>query len=426
MKRLLPLLLLPMVTACAIASPFAPDAASQGARAYGADRDGVAIVKGYYASLVKRDPQLVAKKYELMSDSAFAFFRGSAHLFYADVAKDKGLASSLKIPLMGDLHLENLGTYQTSEGSLAYDLNDFDESFVGPYTWEVARCATSILLAADEAGLKAGEGRDLVETFLVAYRDAVKGLAKNPQTLSRPLGAENLHGPAVEAIASASKASRADFIAKQTERGSFKLGKKLSACDEGTRERLRAAVAAYAAGRSEGARFYRVKDVAARLAGVASIGRYRYVALIEGASESPDDDVILEFKEEATSAAAPYAASPVADEAARVAQAYRYFLPGADRFLGTARVQGLDYLIRELQPAKGGVELADLKGSKGFASHMPAVALAAARAHARSGRVSDLIADMGDEKAFVARIRDFAVAYHDQVQEDHRAFKKQR
>ncbi|MNX64112.1 hypothetical protein D3C86_951290 [compost metagenome] len=426
MKRLLPLLLLPMVAACAIASPFAPDAASRGVRAYGADRDGVAIVKAYYAPLNQRDPQLLAKKYELMSDSAFAFFRGSAHLFYADVAQDKGLASSLRIPLMGDLHLENLGTYQTSDGPLAYDLNDFDESFTGPYTWEVARCATSILLAADEAGLKAGEGRELVETFLVAYRDAVKDLTKTPQSLARPLGPEALRGPALDAIASAGKTSRAAFIAKQTEHGSFKLGKKLSACDEGTRERVRAAVATYASGRSEGARFFQVKNVAARLAGVASIGRYRYVALIEGASEAPDDDVILEFKEEAASAAAPYAASPVADEAARVAQAYRYFLPGADRFLGTARIQGLDYLVRELQPAKGGVELADLKGAKGFESHMPAVALAAARAHARSGRASALVAEMADEKAFVSRIRDFAVAYHARVQEDHRAFKKQR
>ncbi|MNL58869.1 hypothetical protein D3C87_1825460 [compost metagenome] len=109
-----------------------------------------------------------------------------------------------------------------------------------------------------------------------------------------------------------------------------------------------------------------------------------------------------------------------------MAAAYRYFLPSPDRFLGTARMQGLDYLVRELQPAKGGVELAELKGAKAFAKHMPAVALAAARAHARSGRGADLLADMGDEQAFVARILDFALAYQAQVRQDHLAFSKRK
>lgn len=428
MKRALSLLLiLPMLSACALASPFALDAdRSPNARAFGKGRDGVTLVKDYYAPLAKRNPDLIAKKYELMSESAFAFFRGSAHLFYADVAQDKSLASNFQLPLQGDLHLENLGTYQGADGAIAYDLNDFDEAFVGPYTWEVARCAVSILLAADEAGLKPHEGRELAEAFLQAYRSDFTSLTKSPHLLSRPLSAEALHGPAADAIGAAAKASRAAFIDKLTSHGAFKLGKKLSACDDASRNQIRAAVARYAAGRGEGAPFYRVKDVAARLAGVASIGRYRYVALLEGASDAPEDDVILEFKEEAPSTAVPYASSPVSDEAARVAQAYRYFLPSPDRFLGMARMLGLDYLVRELQPAKGGVELADLKGVKDFAKHMPAVALVAARAHARSPRAAALLADMSDEKAFVSRILDFSIAYHAQVQQDHLAFNKKR
>lgn len=427
MKRALSLLLLmPLFSACALATPFTAGAGTSTLRSFGKGRDGAAIVKEYYAPLAKRNPDLIAKKYALMSESAFAFFRGSAHLFYADVSQASALASKLQIPLQGDLHLENMGSYLGADGAVAYDLNDFDEAFVGPYTWELARCAVSILLAADEAGLKPHEAKDLVSRFLQEYRAAFKNLVKHPAALSHPLTADMLRGPAVEAIADSAQVSRADFIDKLTSHGALKLGKKLSACDEETRDQVRAAVGRYATGRSEGARFFTVKDVAARLAGVASIGRYRYVALIEGATDAKEDDVVLELKEEAPSTAVPYAGTRLSDEASRVMQAYRYFLPSPDRFLGAVRMQELSYLVRELQPAKGGVELADLKGFKAYAEHVPDVALVAARAHARSSRAADLLADQGDGSAFDARILDFALSYQEQVKQDHAAFKQQR
>lgn len=417
------LLFLPLLTGCGVPTGLFGAADPGGSvQAAGKDRDAAAVVKGYYAPLARRNPELIDYKYQLMAESPFAFFRGSAALFYADVAKDTHLASKARLPLQGDLHLENLGTYQTSNGQIAYDLNDFDEAFTGPVTWELARCAVSILLAADEAGVGDRDRTELVQDFLKNYRQQVRSLAGHSSKLSQPV--TDAPGAVGDVLQDAARQSRADFIDKLTSHGTFKLGKKLSECTSAQRQEVVKAIATYSAKRSEGADFFKVKDAAQRLAGVASIGRYRFVALLEGPSKSAEDDVVLELKEEGPSAASAVASARASNEATRVQQAYAYFLAKPDAFLGTARIQGIDFLVRELQPAKASVELAELKGKKDFGRFLETVALVAARAHARANGTSTLLAEIEDEKAFVERIAGFAIAYQARVQEDHHAFKK--
>lgn len=411
------ILIVPMLAGCGAPAGIYPASEAASFQTLGKGRDAVAVVRSYNAPLARRDADLIAHKYQLMAESPFAFFRGSASLFYADVAKEKSLQSRARLPLQGDFHLENLGTYQTADGAIAYDLNDFDEAFTGPATWELARGAVSILLAADEAGIGEQDAQELVETFLQDYRQEVKNLAARPSALSRPL--TDADGPVGDVLKAAARQDRAEFIDKLTSHGTFKLGKKLSECSLAVRQEVTKAVATHAARRPEGAGFFQVKDVAQRLAGVASIGRYRYVALLEGRSKSPDDDVVLEFKEEGPSAAGTHSAN----EALRVQKAYAYFLPQPDAQLDTARIQGIDFLVRELQPAKASVDLADLKGKKDFGRFLETVALVAARAHARAGQSATLLAEI-ERAGFIEKLTSFAVAYQAQVQEDHRAFKR--
>ncbi|HEY9857471.1 MAG TPA: DUF2252 family protein [Stenomitos sp.] len=415
------LVMLPLLVGCGAPAGLYAASQTQSIKAFGKGRDAVAAVKGYYAPLARRNADLIAYKYQLMAESPFAFFRGSAALFYSDVAQVASLQSRARLPLQGDLHLENLGTYQTENGAIAYDLNDFDEAFTGPVTWELARCAVSIRLAADEAGIGDHDAGDLVADFLQEYRQQVKRLAGHPAALSEPLTTAD--GPVGDVLKDAARQSRADFIDKLTSHGAFKLGKKLSACSPSVRQDVIQAIASYASHRPEGGAYFQVKDVAQRLAGVASIGRYRYAALIEGRSRSADDDVVLELKEEGPSAASAVAGTRAANEASRVLEAYSYFLPRPDALLGTARIQGLDFLVRELQPAKAGVELAELKGKKDFGRFLETVALVTARAHARASQSAALLAEVEDEPAFVSKIGAFAKAYQAQVQTDHHAFK---
>ena len=48
--------------------------------------------------------------------------------------------------IQGDLHAENYGTYMNSQGKLVFDVNDFDEAYVGHYTWDLQRMAASLAL----------------------------------------------------------------------------------------------------------------------------------------------------------------------------------------------------------------------------------------------------------------------------------------
>lgn len=93
-------------------------------------------------------------KHRKMADSAFRFLRGSAPLFYRDLAHTQLLPPALykHIPLcmiQGDCHVSNFGFF-TEEGShgeaVIFGLNDFDDACVGHPTWDLLRFSASLLL----------------------------------------------------------------------------------------------------------------------------------------------------------------------------------------------------------------------------------------------------------------------------------------
>src|SRR5262245_31179142 len=96
-----------------------------------------------------RVPDLLPEKYKRMRVSPFAFYRGSAALMAADLFSTA--VTGVTVQLCGDAHVRNLGAYQALDGSLVFDLNDFDETIPGPWEWDVKRLAVSLVLAGEEA-----------------------------------------------------------------------------------------------------------------------------------------------------------------------------------------------------------------------------------------------------------------------------------
>ena len=413
------LLLLASLSGChAVPTAASGSHASSGAfealKRHQGGRDVAALVDRANAPLAKRDADVVALKYDLLADNAFSFYRGTAFIFYADVARQAALRTAIAIPLMGDLHLENLGTYQTATGTVAFDLNDFDEAASGPYTWELARLAVSIHLAARESGLEGDQPDGLVAGFLKAYHAHLDRL--DPAALKRPLASGGQEVKA--AMSKAEDASRTKFLKKLGRGGQFEPGKKIRHVSAEVGGQVAEAVASYARGRREGTQFFRVKDVAARLAGTASLGRYRYVAWLEGPSGSDSDDLVLELKEASAPTLQPRSAGNQAD---RVLAAYHYFLPAPDPLLGKARLRGLDFVVRELSPAKESVDLATLTSTTKFERFLDTVALATARAHARSGQRAAILQDLAGRAPALAG---FAATYASQVAVDWKDFKR--
>jgi len=99
--------------------------------------------------VVKND---LGAKHELMAQDAFSFLRATFYrwmqLFPALCPNPAGAPTVLAV---GDLHVENYGTWRDAEGRLVWGINDFDEVFPLPYTIDLVRLATSAWLAI-EAG----------------------------------------------------------------------------------------------------------------------------------------------------------------------------------------------------------------------------------------------------------------------------------
>ena len=119
-------------------------------------------------------PQDLRLKHKLMRQSVFPFLRATFYRWcqlWTEICPD--LAKAPEVLAVGDLHVENFGTWRDREGRLVWGINDFDEVAVMPYTLDLVRLAASALLAseADHLHLTANGA---CESILTGYRDALK------------------------------------------------------------------------------------------------------------------------------------------------------------------------------------------------------------------------------------------------------------
>jgi uncharacterized protein (DUF2252 family) len=134
---------------------------------------------------------LLRRKWSRMSASPFAFLRGASALWAEALRREPTLLRGLpgSGTLVGDLHLENIGTFRTARG-VALHVNDFDETFEGAWSFDVLRLLTSTLLARPELGCSGLEAISLSEQLLEGHAAGVAGAkAALPATLTRTVQA---------------------------------------------------------------------------------------------------------------------------------------------------------------------------------------------------------------------------------------------
>jgi len=122
-----------------------------------------------------RLPDLAPIRIGRMLASPFAFLRGSAAVMAADLATTPQSGSIVQ--LCGDAHLANFGVFASPERRLVFDLNDFDETYRGPWEWDVKRLAASFDIAARNNGYTDAERRKIVLTCARGYRTAMTTFA---------------------------------------------------------------------------------------------------------------------------------------------------------------------------------------------------------------------------------------------------------
>jgi len=125
---------------------------------------------GTHTKIVQAD---LTMKHKLMHTSPFILLRGTfyrwAELFPLT------LPALMKAPLVlsvGDLHIENFGTWRDAEGRLNWGVNDFDEAHPLPFTNDLVRLATSAAFAIEEGKLSLSL-KQACDIITAAYRDAM-------------------------------------------------------------------------------------------------------------------------------------------------------------------------------------------------------------------------------------------------------------
>ena len=124
-----------------------------------------------------RLPNLLPIRYARMKPTPFAFLRGAAAVMAADLATTPN--SSLTVQAAGDCHCLNFGGFATPERRLAFDINDFDETAVAPWEWDVKRLAASFVVATLDVMPKDARS-ELAEIVARSYRATMAEVANQP------------------------------------------------------------------------------------------------------------------------------------------------------------------------------------------------------------------------------------------------------
>jgi len=339
-----------------------------------------AALLDYHRDLIATNPAGVRDKLAKIAASPFAFFRGTADLFYHDLT---GTDAALPTVLCdGDVHPENFGVIVMNDGTLAFALNDFDEAAAAPFSWDLKRGATAFALAARECPYGA-DGEAYARAFIESYFAALACIAqgKKPELVRDP--------PKVitTLLADAESKERTKFLKKRVDldSGQFIPSAEIEPHHELVRVFEKVVLAHWRDSLPKGAVSDDVKvlDVARKFdSGTASVGMDRYYvhARIGGKS------FILEVKEERRSVMAPHLGDVAArgSEAERVVAAERKLIDGGDRFYGATDYDGKSFIVRERSPHKLGVELATLSADE-LRDYARACGAALAMAHGLAG-----------------------------------------
>ena len=164
-----------------------------------------------FEPLMKADADAFRTKFRKMAADPFAFYRGSACLFYADMREleDRWADErTSRVWIHGDLHAENFGTYMNSEGVLTFDVNDFDEAYVGHFSWDLRRFVASIALMGWQKALPEDAVRELAGDYLRAYIEQVAVYVEEERDDAHALRLDNAEGHILEVLRAARSATR--------------------------------------------------------------------------------------------------------------------------------------------------------------------------------------------------------------------------
>jgi len=444
--------------------------------------------------LIRRNAALVEQKYAKMASSAYAYFRATQAQFVRDHTEHTSLpyptsfgsTASSRVIILGDPHLENIGTYFVGNPhagdplELTLEFNDFDGATLGPYYLDVRRMAVSFFVALQDLTAIADNAvivdqatlQEVIQTFTEAYVSAIAGDAPENFRLGSATSVTPFFADLLDS-AEGDGLDREELDDYTEINGAGERVIKYSACrtieacevpstgffddtlvlptrDE--REMITSLLNSYPATPispsvlSPSARV--IKGVSRRLGGgISSYPLKRYYVLIEGATSSPSDDILLELKE----AREPFEIDGLVSKprlwmdspAERIVRMTRILqsFHDADPLLGWGESKPMSFRVRDRIKFQKGFDIPDLRGPlrretasiaelMTFAQEVGKL-LAAAHSRATLRGISEspqasIKEALGTTEStihpFTTEVVDFAMAYGERVLADYQSF----
>ena len=404
-----------------------------------------------FEDLIEYDPRAFLRKFRKMAQDPFSFYRGSACVFYADVSQLKDRFADKRtgaVWIQGDLHAENYGTYMSADGVLVFDVNDFDEAYLGHFTWDLQRMAASLSLLGFAKALSDETIREAIEAYASSYLEQVRAFAEGDRDEDFRLTLSNTDGALHEVLLTARMGTRVDLLQSLTTVEGYDRSfrgapgvRRLGADEQGE---VYAAYQDYLktipdVKRQESVS-YTVKDIVGRTGfGIGSAGLPAYNLLIEGRTQALENDVVLSMKQGNVAAPSRVVTDKRITEyfdhqGHRTAVSQRALQAHADPWLGWCELRDHGYVVAELSPYEADLDWDAVAEPQEIIPLVRALGQATAKVHCVSDGGSDqtlvkfqteeaIMKAVGDEaEAFASELADFGAAYGQLAREDHRRF----
>ncbi|WP_330231618.1 DUF2252 domain-containing protein [Nocardia sp. NBC_00508] len=416
------------------------------------DRDPVGLLETQSAT---RIPELVPVRYGRMAAAPFAFYRGAAAVMAEDLSHAP--TTGLITQLCGDAHLSNFGLFATPERKLAFDLNDFDETYPGPFEWDVKRLVASLAVAGRDNDHSGKQCRRCTRACAAEYRETMVYQAGRGELAVWYSGIDAVAqlDEVREVLDSSTRKRIQKAIDKSWGRDSVQALSKLTTVVDGRPRILsmpplivpieeiftgaeaeqlnRVLIERLAHYRdtlqpNHRALFDRFEYVQAarKVVGVGSVGTRAWIVLLRGPGNDP---LFLQVKEAQPSVLAEHIDGPsFPNQGERVVAGQRLMQAASDIFLGWQQSAGEDGVVRDFYVR----QLRDGKGSAVVQTMSPELmtrygrlcARVLAHAHARAGDRFAIAGYLGSDDDFDEAMSAFAENYTDQNARDHAALRR--
>jgi uncharacterized protein (DUF2252 family) len=399
------------------------------------------IVKLLEESDADRIPGLIPVKYQRMGVSPFTFYRGAAILQARDLANAP--VSGIIVQACGDCHLANFGGFATPERTLVFDINDFDETFPGPWEWDIKRLGVSLVLAARDRSFSKTIAEKAVRAAAASYRERMAEFAEMTvletwyARVDSAALKEHFRKDPDMSVRSSAKQKQA------RSRTSEAVVPKLTVVVDGRRkikdeppviyhfdqfspdfEKVRLKFTeeykqSLQADRRRLYERYRYQDSVVKVVGVGSVGTRCYLSLLLA---DEDDPLFLQFKEARRSVLeSPRGKSRYANQGYRVVEGIHVMQAASDIFLGWASTKGHDYYVRQFRDMKVSAEVETFRPST-LVGYADMCGWALARAHAKAGDAAMIAGYLGSSDQFDDALAQYSEAYADQAERDYESF----